>query len=298
MKRGILYCTIFVFISMLLIPFVSAAREIEPVVSTDWLAKNMGNPKLVIVDIRKVEDYKTGHIPGAVNVFFNTWAVMKAGLRNEIPPLDDLADIIGSAGISPDSLVVVVGDADLPPNRSGITRVAWTLRYTGIENVAILDGGYDKWKSDKKPLSTDAVKPKQTKYQVKVNEAIFAKKGHVIGAIGKAVIVDAREAEFYEGKKKLDFVAKAGRIKSAVNLPAMAAYNKDGTFKSRKELSDLAAKAVGTDTAKEIIVYCDTGRLCSVWVFIMSDVLGYKNVKSYDGSSEEWMKDPNAPTEP
>ncbi len=298
MKRRILYTVVLVLLAFLVVPFTTVARDIKPVVSTDWLAKNMDNPKLVILDIRKVEDYKAGHIPKAVNIFVNSLAVMKGGLRNEIPPLDDLADIIGSAGISPDSLVVVVGDADILPNRSGITRVAWTLRYAGIANVAVLNGGYEKWKADKKSISTDVVKPKPVKFQVKANEAMVAKKDYVIGAIGKTTIVDARDAEFYEGKKKLDFVAKTGRIKGAVNLPAMAAYNKDGTFKSKKELADLAAKAVGTDTAKEIIVYCDTGRFATVWAYILGDLLGYKNVKSYDGSSEEWMKDPKAPTEP
>lgn len=297
MKRPVLYSIIFVFL-VLIIPFASVARDIDPVVSTDWLEKHMGNPKLVIVDIRKVEDYKAGHIPNAINVIYGSWAVMKGGLRNEMPPLDDLSDVLSNAGINADSHVVVVGKADTVPNRTDITRVAWTLKYTGIPNVAILDGGYEKWVADKKAVATDAVKPKPTKYQAKSNEGMFAKKDYVTGAIGKITIVDTREPDFYEGKKKMDFVVKTGRIKGAVNLPPSQAYNKDGTFKGKVELAALAAKAVGTDGSKEIILYCDTGKVCSSWAFVMSELLGYKNVKTYDGSTEEWMKDPRAPTEP
>ena len=123
-------------------------------------------------------------------------------------------------------------------------------------------------------------------------------KDGVKAAIGKETIVDVREPDFYEGKKKLDFVERAGRIKSALNLPSMAAYNPNGTFKSKKELADMAAKFVGSDLNKNIIVYCDTGRLASVWAYLLKDVLGYKNVRMYDGSSEEWMADPTAPIEP
>jgi len=297
MKRALSWCTLLILLA-LLIPLTGAARTIEPIVSTDWLAKNLDKPKVTVIDIRKVEDYRAGHIPKAVNIFANTWAVMSGGLRNQLPPLDDLADIIGSAGITPDSQVIVAGNADTPPNRADITRIAWTLRYAGLVNVAVLDGGYQKWTKEKKAISTDAVKPKPSTFQVKANEAIAATKDYVAGAIGKEVIIDTRDPDTYAGKKKLDFVARAGRIKGAVNLPAMAAYNQDGTFKSKKELADMAAKVAGTDPGKKVIVYCDTGKLASVWAFLLTDVLGYRNARLYDGSSEEWMKDPAAPTEP
>jgi len=297
MKRSIRYSLILVLLG-LIIPFASMARDIEPIVSTDWLEQNINNPKLIIVDIRKVEDYKTGHVPNALNVIYGSWAIMKGGLRNEIPPLDDLSDVISATGIGPDSQVVVVGKADTVPNRTDISRVAWTLKYAGIGNMAILDGGFDKWAADKKTLSTDLVKPKPTKYQAKANEGMLANKDYIMNAIGKVVIVDVRESDFYQGTKKLDFVAKPGRIKGAVNLPTSQAYTKEGTFKSKADLAALLAAVPGTDTTKEVILYCDTGKVCTAWAFIMTDLLGYKNVKIYDGSTEEWMKEPKAPIEP
>lgn len=297
MKRSFRYSLIFVCLG-LIIPFASLARDIEPIVSTDWLEKNLNNPKMVIVDVRKVEDYKAGHISNAINVIYGSWAIMKNGLRNEIPPTDDLSDVLSAAGIGPDSLVVVIGKADTMPNRTDITRVAWTLKYAGIGNVAILDGGFDKWTADKKALSSDVAKPKPTRYQAKTNEGLFAKKDYVMGAIGKIMIVDVRETDFYQGTKKMDFVAKLGRIKGALNLPGTQAYTTDGTFKSKKDLTTLVTPVIGADTAKEVILSCDTGKVCTAWAFIMTDLLGYTNVKTYDGSMEEWMKDPQAPVEP
>ncbi len=298
MKRPVLYtCTVLVFL-MLFLPFLSLARDIEPIVSTDWLQQHTKDPKLVIVDIRKVEEYKTGHIPGAVNVVYGSFAVMKGGLRNEMPHADDLSDVLSNAGIGADSNVVVVGNADTIPNRTDIARVAITLKYAGVPNMAILDGGYRKWLAEKKPVATDIVRPKPARYDVKTNEAMFVKKDHVLAAIGKVTIIDTREPEFYEGKKKMDFVAKPGRIKGAVNLPPSQAYTKNGTFKTKAELAALVAKVAGGDLTKEIILYCDTGKVASSWAYIMTELLGYRNAKIYDGSTEEWMKDPKAPVEP
>lgn len=291
-------CGFMLLFFVLTIPFVLSARDVNPIVSTDWLEKNLASPKVIAVDIRKVEDYKTGHIPNAVNVIYGSWAIMKGGIRNELPPTDDLFDVMSSAGIGADSVVVVVGKTDTISDRTDISRVAWTLKYAGIENVAILDGGYNKWIADKKAVSIDSVKPKSKSYQGKVNDGLFVKKDYVMNSIGKVTIVDVREPDFFQGNKKLDFVAKLGRIKGAVNLPTSQAFTKDGTFKNKEELAGLVVGAVGKDTSREIILYCDTGKVATAWAFIMTELLGYNNVKDYDGSTEEWMKDPNAPIEP
>lgn len=296
MKRAVVF-GILVLSLILVLPVTGVTRSIGPVVSTDWLAGNTEDPKIVIVDIRKVEDYRAGHVPKAVNIFYNTWAITEGKLRNQVPQPDDLADIINSAGIAPDSKVVVVGNSDTLPNRTNITRVAWTLKYAGIEDVAVLDGGWEKWSAEKKPVATDIMKPKATGFQPKIKKGMPASKDDVKAAIGKAVIVDTRDPDFYEGKKKLDFVAKTGRIKGAVNLPSAAAYNPNGTFKDKKVLADMAAKIIGSDPNKDIVVYCDTGKLAATWVYLLTDVLGYKSVRLYDGSTEEWMADPSAPVE-
>lgn len=274
----------------------AAAREIEPIVTTAWLEQNLD--KVIVLDVRKVEDYRAGHIPGAVNVAYGSWAVKRGELLNELPSDDELKEVIGGAGIEPGSKVVVVAKMATPPERVDATRVAWTLRYAGVENVALLSGGFDKWVADKRALSTDAVRPRTKAYRGQFQKNLLAKKADVEAALGKAVIVDVREADFYAGQKKMDFVARMGHIKGAVSLPTSAMYEADGTYKAREALAALATAAVGADLNREIITYCDTGKFCSAWWFMLHDVLGYKNVRSYDGSMMEWAKDAAAPMEP
>lgn len=292
-------CALMMVVFALLIPAAVMARGIDPIVSTEWLDKNLSDAKLVIVDIRKVEEYNAGHVPGAINIFYNIWAPGKGDMQNELPADDDLKDALSSNGIAADSKVVVVGKTDTPPDKVNVTRVALTLLYAGVNDVAVLDGGFNKWTADGKKVSTDAVKPKSKTYKGKFNKGLFIKKEDVAAKVGKAIILDTREPAFFSGEKKLDFVAKPGHVKGAVNLPTMSLiFNAEGTYKAAADLKALAAKAAGEDTAKEIIVYCDSGRVASAWWYLLREVLGYKDVKIYDGSFQDWAKDANLPVEP
>ena len=299
----------FLLIIFLLLPLAALAQEFSPVVSTEWLQQNLNNPKLIIVDIRKVEDYRVGHIPGAISVFYGTWAVKRGDIDNQLPEDDELVDILSSAGISSDSIVVVAGTTESGPDRVNITRVAWTLKYAGVKTVGILDGGHTKWiVREKRPVSTEPVRPKVKPYQGKFDKNLLATKDYVMSRMGKALIVDVREPEFFSGKNKLPFVAKAGRITGAVNLPTVQVFEKYPpgehletccyTLKDKAQLKNMASGVVGSDLNREIIVYCDTGRVASMWWFILHEVLGYTNVRLYDGSMQEWATDPTAKIEP
>jgi thiosulfate/3-mercaptopyruvate sulfurtransferase len=296
-------------VMFLFLPLVAIAEEFSPIVSTDWLQQNLAHPKLIIVDIRKVEDYRTAHIPGAISAFYGTWAIKKGDIENQLPEDDELVDILSSAGIGPDSIVVVAGATESGPDRVNATRVAWTLKYAGVKTVGILDGGHTKWiVREKRPVSTDVVKPKAKPYRGTFNKNLLASKDYVTSQLGKVLIVDVREPEFFSGRNKLPFVAKAGRIAGAVNLPTAQVFDKYPpgehletccyTLKPDLQLKNMASGVVGNDLSREIIVYCDTGRVASMWWFILHEVLGYTNVRNYDGSMQEWSKDPNAKIEP
>lgn len=283
---------------LFLLPLATFAGAADSIVSTDWLQQNLGDGKLITVDIRKVEEYKEGHIPNAINVFYNSWVVAKEGLANEMPAEDDLRDLISSIGIGKESIVVVVGKAEQLVDRVNVTRVAWTLKYAGVPNVSILNGGYDKWVAEKKEVSTTPKRGKKASYDGQFNPALIADKAYVMANLGKALIIDSREEPFYKGEKKLDFVAKPGHIKGAVNLPTLQVFTKEGMFKPVPELAAMATPVAGSDKNREIIVYCDSGRVASGWWYILHEVLGYKNVRNYDGSVQEWTKDPAGPVEP
>jgi len=180
---------------VLLLP--AAAFAGEPFVTTEWLQANLS--KVTVIDVRKVEEYNEGHVPGAINIFYGVWGIKKGVLLNELPSDDDLKDVLSASGIEPTTQVVVVSKNETMPFRTDATRVAWTLRYAGVENAAVLSGGIEKWVAEKKALSKDAVKAKAKPYRGKFNKQFVANKAYVMGALGKAVIADVRAPEFFKG---------------------------------------------------------------------------------------------------
>ena len=276
-------------IALIVLPAMSFARSIDPFVSTAWLEKNLSNPQVVIIDTRKVEEYRDGHVPGAVNVVQASWLATRGGITNELPEADDLSDLISGAGIKADSQVVLVGKTF--GEFTWITRVAWTLLYAGVENVAILDGAYEKWVKDGKAVSKDAAKPKATGFKAAPKKDFFASKDYVIGKIGKTAMLDARSPDVYFGVNKQGFVSQFGHIAGALNLPTIWIVGPENLVRDKAELEAMAANLFKNKGA-EVVTYCDSGVLATGWWYVLHEVLGYKDVKSYDGSSQEITKDP------
>jgi thiosulfate/3-mercaptopyruvate sulfurtransferase len=204
-------------------------------------------------------------------------------------------DLVKSAGIDASAPVVVVGKVDTTTDQVNLTRVAWTLRYAGVSQVGVLDGGFNKWIAEKKLASTELFKVEPAKGSVAPNKSFPATKAEVLAKIGKVIIVDTRMPEFFFGLSKIPIVAREGRFPQSVNLPSAWIFTKEGAFKPKEELDAMAVGVLGKDKSKEIITYCDTGRLCSGWWFVLSEVLGYQNVRIYDGSTQEWAADASAP---
>jgi thiosulfate/3-mercaptopyruvate sulfurtransferase len=274
---------------------LAEARTIAPLVSTNWLAKNLEEPKLVIVDIRTSDSYKAGHIPGAVNVPFRSWSVTRKGLLLELPEDKALFKTIGAAGIKGDSKVVVANKVDIHHDIADVTRTACTLMYAGVKNVAILDGGYNKWLKEKKPLSDKAVRPKPLAYKGELNKALFVTKEYVAKKLGKSVVIDSRAPDEFFGVTQDLFTDRPGHIPGASCLPAPWVWTEEGTYRSTREIREIAAGVVGRDKSREIIVYCGVGGYSSTWCFLLRELLGYTDVKIYDGAAQEWTADPKAP---
>ncbi|MDP3178268.1 MAG: rhodanese-like domain-containing protein [Spirochaetaceae bacterium] len=264
------------------------ARDIEPVVSVAWLEQNLSDARLVVMDMRKVEDYKVSHVPGAVNVVGTAVYVKKGDINNEVPEMDDLSDLLSDAGVTADSLVVVV-ETDAA-RFAWATRVAWTLKYAGLENVAVLDGGYAAWTKAGKAVQTDVVRKKGS-YEAKAVAGYFADKAAVLKAVG-AQVLDNRSYDTYFGLAKQAFVAQAGHFPGAYSLPNSWITNAEGLVKPKAELAAMAAK-LGLDPAIETFTYCDSGVLCTTWWWVLSEMLGWNSVRSFDGSSQVMAADQN-----
>jgi len=295
MKHKIGGVLLFITLLAALLPGAAPARDIEPVVSVDWLAANLEKPNLVVLDVRRVEDYLAGHVPRSLSAFYGGWAYKRAGLYTAIPDQQELDDLIGSAGIDFDSWVVVVGGVETPRESYKSARVACTLQYAGVPNVALLDGGIASWIKAKKPLETGLKRTKCKPFQGKYRTDLFADKAYLKSRLGKVVLLDVREREFFDGTRKMDCVPKAGRIPGAFNLPTSCAFNEDGTYKDKQALTVIAESAAGKDRTREIVTYCDTGQCCPTWSYLMREMLGYRNVRIYDGAMQEWMQDNAAP---
>lgn len=291
----------------------SSGRMINPIISTEWLDANSRLEDLFIIDIRGPADYAKGHIPGSINEPFVTstdsctgpssnWIIgTEDCLWLEIPDGNDLFSFIGKLGITKDSRVVIVTSPN--PNEpplfgiANATRVADTLIYAGIENVAALDGGYPKWVLEGR--STTKIVPvlKSAAYQGEINKTMFVPMDYVNKQIGKAIIIDARDATDYSGQGGDRTVRGGGHIPTAVSLPATSIWNHnpDGTYtyKDPKTLGELASRVIGQpedSRSQEIIVYCGVGGYAGAWWYILTQVLGYDDVRIYDGSVQEWIK--------
>ena len=270
-------------------------RTVPPIVSTDWLTTNLENPGLIIIDIRSFQEYQAGHISSAINVPFPSWTTTRNELSLELLDEADLFMIISAAGIKTGSLVIIVNKADNPYPLADANRVADTLIYAGVCEVSVLDGGHDKWVKEARPLSDELVKPETVEFRNEVDKKMFVSKDYVRGQLEKSIILDARNPNVYFGITKEQDAARAGHIPGAKCLPAPWVWNTDGTYRNTDELRKMAAGIAGEPGSQEIIVYCGVGGYTSTWWFVLTQLLGYQNVKFYDGSAQDWARDTDMP---
>jgi thiosulfate/3-mercaptopyruvate sulfurtransferase len=282
-------------------------RAIDPIVSTDWLADH--SPEVVILDIRDPAAYAAGHIPGSINEPFVTgfdpckgpssnWIIGSDDcLWLQLPDVSNLLTTIGNLGISRNTRVVVVTapNPGEPPfyGFANATRVALTLIYAGVKNVAILDGGHPKWAAEGRPVTQDPATATPVTYSAKVNSEMVAPIEYVRKRSARSVIVDARDAEVYFGAAIEPFAPKEGHIPTARSLPTPWIWKLDGEsyiYKDAEILNAMASGVIGKHKANEIIVYCGVGGYGSSWWYVLTQVLGYDNVKIFDGSAQEWAR--------
>jgi thiosulfate/3-mercaptopyruvate sulfurtransferase len=292
--------------------FMWCPRIVPAIVSTNWLNWNLNRINLIVLDVRSPDAYNAGHIPGAINVVESNWYINDPFTVPfdipwmEMPPDAELIALIGGAGIQYNSIVVVVGSTsglllpELPLalySTAGITRVAMTLLYGGVRNVAVLDGGYEKWVIDGKPTSTDPVTPTPVAYVGKIDKNMVVSLAYVDSKIGKSTIVDARDEVVYNCIVQEPWATQPGHIPTAKNLPTPSLWNihvdDQGnaayiTYKDFCTLNSMVSSKIGWNRFKEIIIYCGVGGYESTAHFVISEFLGYLNVKMYDGSAQEW----------
>jgi thiosulfate/3-mercaptopyruvate sulfurtransferase len=272
------------------VPGTAAAAE--PLVSTEWLADNLNNPKVRVIEVSVDPGvYERGHIPGAVNVRWHSELVDT--VRRDIIAKEGFEKLASQAGLAPDTTVVLYGDN----NNWFAAWGAWIFNVYGLDDVRLLDGGRKKWELEKRPLATRPEVPTPTSFKVTAeNLKLRARMPDVLAVSqGKAdgVLLDIRSPDEYSGKifapqGSQELAIRAGHIPGAKNVPWSQAVNaEDGTFKSKDDLRALYA-AAGVDGSKPVIVYCRIGERSSHTWFVLHEILGFNDVRQYDGSWTEY----------
>ena len=262
----------------------------ERLVTTAWLQENAGTEGLVILESNEdVLLYDTGHIPGAVKIDWHTELndpVVRDYLQGE-----DFAELMSRKGISRSDTVVIYGDK----SNWWAAYTLWVFTLFGHEDVRLLNGGRDAWVSQGLPMTKDVPSPSPSTYPVieRNDDDIRAFKEDVLGHLGKPLI-DVRSPEEYSGERTHmpaypeEGALRGGHIPTAKSIPWASAATEDGRFKSHSDLVDIYLEKQGFRPGDDIITYCRIGERSSHTWFVMKYLLGFENVKNYDGSWTEW----------
>ena len=278
------------FIVSLIICSVSlfcADNNLPDLVSIKWLKNHLNDKNLVIIDVRKKEVYKKGHIKNAINL--PVFKYFFYGKNLMLPPLDKLVKTFSDAGVDDKTNLVVYGNKEL----IWAARAYWVGKLLGHKNTALLDGDFVSWKNASYPISKDIHKNKPKKFIPRVDDSIMKTKLATFMAINKEIIIDGRPPEYYVGKKS--FARRAGHIPSALNYPGSLNYIMEKNGSKMKPFDKLKKIYKDLPKNKEIILYCGDGADAALNYLVLKQ-LGYK-ASVYEGSWLEWGNDPNMPIE-
>ena len=263
----------------------------EALVSTAWVAENLNTPGVVIVESDEdVLLYETGHIPGAVKIDWHT--ELNDQVVRDYVQGPEFAEMMSAKGISRDDTIVVYGDK----SNWWAAFAMWVFKLFGHEDVRLMDGGRAKWEAEGREMTREKPQRERTDYPVvERNDApIRALLPEVLEAIGQIPLIDVRSPQEYTGERTHmpdypeEGALRGGHIPTAHSVPWATAANEDGTFKSADELRKIYIDDLGLGKTDVAYAYCRIGERSSHTWFVLSYLLGFENVKNYDGSWTEW----------
>jgi thiosulfate/3-mercaptopyruvate sulfurtransferase len=271
----------------------------DALVETDWLEAHLNDENVRVIEVDEdASAYDKGHISGAVGWNWNSDLHTKVGRDYVSRP--ELSELLSRAGVGDDTTVVLYGG-----NNNWFAAYAyWILKLRGFDNVKLVNGGRKKWELESRELTQDVASYQPTGITLTAPERdeIRALRDQVLSKLAAATFVDVRSPEEFRGEKLApdhlpqEQAQVPGHIPGAANVPWAKAANEDGTFKSADELRALY-EAEGVTDDREVIAYCRIGERSSHTWFALTELLGYTNVKNYDGSWTEYGSLVGAPVD-
>lgn len=269
---------------------ISQYAHPEVLVTTEWLSANLNRDGLVVVESDEdVLLYEVGHIPGAVKIDWHT-DLNDPVLRDYVSD-EAFAALLASKGISRDTTVILYGDK----SNWWASYALWVFKLFGHPDVRLLDGGRDKWIAEGRELTKEQTSVVATSYPVikRDDSTLRAFRDDVLKHFGNPLI-DVRSAEEYSGERTHmpaypeEGALRGGHIPTAASVPWAKAVDEDGTYKNRADLEKLYLDGAGLKPGDNVIAYCRIGERSSHTWFALNYLLGFKNVRNYDGSWTEW----------
>lgn len=290
----------YIIILLSLINVLGFSKELA-LVDVKWLEDHLQDDNLVILDVRSERDYKKAHIPQSVHTDYKKWRTEKNGLPGFIPENKEyLEDIVSSTGITTSSHVVIVSGVDEHTDFGTAARVYWTLKLVGLNNLSILDGGFNQWERNNLQVSDTPHSPTPSQFTIHEdylhNKKLLATEAVVQEAVKNhsSILMDARPEDFFLGHKKQIFSRISGTIKDSINISQFDFLNEDGTLKSKDEIASIIKSHNLSSKETPIITFCNTGHWAATNWFVLSEIMGH-NTSMYDGSLVEWTANDKNP---
>ncbi len=283
-------------------PVMAHAADVTPLVTAEWLKAHGADENVVILDIRDdIEKTDLGELPYIANAVVAPyasagWRTEIEGIPGQIPPDEQIAALIGGLGIDGDDHVVIVPWGTDSSEFGGATRVYWTFKYLGHDDVSILDGGWRQYDAQGGERVAEPVVPTAVDFPSEVQPQLRATTEDVLAALQNGTtLIDGRPNEQFLGQSKSPVVRVAGTLPGAVNIPHSSFYSGEYASFALPETVAALAEGVGLAEGEENIVFCNTGHWASIAWFALSEVGGNENTAMYDGSMAEWASDPARP---
>jgi len=224
------------------------------------------------------------------------WRTEVDGVPGQIPAEEQIAGLIGGLGIDGDDHVVIVPWGTDSSEFGGATRVYWTFKYLGHDDVSILDGGWRQYDAQGGERVAEAVTPEAVEFPYEVQPQLRTTTDQVVAVLESGTkLIDGRPNEQFIGQSKSPVVRVPGTIPGAVNLPHSSLYSGEYASFAQPETVATLVKDLGLAEGEDNIVFCNTGHWASIIWFGLSEVAGNKNTAMYDGSMAEWAADPARP---